>query len=44
MKGITDYFEKEQIDQILEAAETYNFRDYLTVCLFVSHHRTTGSF
>jgi len=29
MKGITDYLEKEQVDQILGAAKTCSIRDYL---------------
>jgi site-specific recombinase XerD len=29
MKDITDYLEKEQVDQILGAAKTCSIRDYL---------------
>ncbi len=31
MKNITDYLEREQVDQILESAYTANFRDYLII-------------
>lgn len=29
MKDITDYLEKEQVDCMMAAAKTFNFRDYL---------------
>jgi hypothetical protein len=29
MKDITDYLEKEQVDCMMAAAKTCNFRDYL---------------
>ncbi len=31
MKNITDYLEREQVDQILESARTTNLRDYLII-------------